>query len=113
MSPKLSRLATAAALSLAAAATLGTAGCAGTPTSTSVGEKIDDSVITSRVKARFVEDKTVSALDIKVETFKGTVQLSGFANSLAEVSRATEIARNVPGVRSVVNDIRLKTAASQ
>jgi osmotically-inducible protein OsmY len=69
---------------------------------------IDDSVITTKVKAAFVEDKTVAAMNINVETYKGTVQLSGFANSASEMSRAVEIARSVNGVKSVKNDIRLK-----
>lgn len=82
--------------------------CGGTPTRESTGEYIDDSVITTKVKAAFVEDKTVNALDIKVVTFKGTVQLSGFANSPQEIDRAVQIARGVKGVTSVKNDIRLK-----
>lgn len=83
-------------------------GCAGTRMQESTGEYIDDSVITTRVKARFVEDPAVSALNIKVETFKGTVQLSGFANNQTEISRAVQLASDVKGVRSVQNDIRLK-----
>lgn len=82
--------------------------CGGTPTRESTGEYIDDSVITTKVKAAFVEDKTVNALDIKVVTFKGAVQLSGFANSPQEIDRAVQIARSVKGVTSVKNDIRLK-----
>lgn len=82
--------------------------CSGTPARESTGEYIDDSVITTRVKTAFVEDKTVSALDIKVVTFKGKVQLSGFADNPSEVDRAVDLARKVPGVQSVKNDIRLK-----
>jgi osmotically-inducible protein OsmY len=85
-------------------------GCAGSPTRESTGEVIDDTLITTKVKAKFVEDPTVSALGIQVETFKGTVQLSGFANSQAEITRAAQLAREVKGVQSVKNDIRLKTA---
>jgi osmotically-inducible protein OsmY len=73
-----------------------------------MGEKIDDSVITSKIKAKFVEDKDVRARAISVETFKGVVQLSGFANSQLEIDRAGEIARGVNGVESVKNDIRMK-----
>lgn len=90
----------------AVAATL--AACSGTPTRESTGEYLDDSVITTKVKAAFVEDKTVNALDIKVVTFKGTVQLSGFANNPQEIDRAVTIARSVKGVDAVKNDIRLK-----
>ena len=84
------------------------AGCGGSPTRESTGEYIDDGVITTKVKSAFVADKTVSALDIKVETFKGQVQLSGFANTQHEIDRAAELARGVKGVQSVKNDIRLK-----
>lgn len=89
------------------------AGCAGTPTRESAGERIDDSVITTKVKALYVEDKTVSALGINVETFKGVVQLSGFADNQTEVDRAVELARGVKGVNSVKNDIRLKSSAGR
>lgn len=82
--------------------------CGGSPTRESTGEYIDDSVITTKVKAAFVEDKAVNALDIKVVTFKGAVQLSGFANNPQEIDRAVQLARTVKGVTSVKNDIRLK-----
>jgi len=85
-------------------------GCASTQRQESFGEGVDDTVITTKVKAMYVEDKTVSALRVNVETFKGTVQLSGFADSQAEINRAGEIARGVKGVTSVKNDIRLRTA---
>ncbi len=102
------RIALAVALAAALGGTLVTTGCASTSTQASAGEMIDDSVITTKVKAAFVEDKTVAAMNINVETYKGTVQLSGFANSASEMSRAVEIARSVKGVKSVKNDIRLK-----
>lgn len=82
--------------------------CSGTPARESTGEYLDDSLITTKVKTAFVEDKAVSALDIKVVTFKGAVQLSGFANSRQEIDRAAQLARDVKGVTSVKNDIRLK-----
>lgn len=85
-------------------------GCAGSPTRESTGEVVDDAVITSKVKAAFVKDPAVSALNIQVETFKGNVQLSGFANNPTEMSRAVQLAREVNGVKEVKNDIRLKTA---
>jgi osmotically-inducible protein OsmY len=85
-------------------------GCAGNQTKESTGEVIDDSWITTKVKAAFVEDPMVSALNIKVETFKGVVQLSGFANNSTEVQRATEIARGIKGVKEVKNDVRLKSS---
>ena len=80
--------------------------CSSTPTSSSVGEVVDDSVITTKIKAKYVEDKAVSVLNIGVETYKGTVQSSGFANSQAEISRTVELAYATGGVKSVKNDIR-------
>jgi osmotically-inducible protein OsmY len=96
---------------LFAAAILGlalVAGCASTAKQESTGEYLDDTTLTTKVKAKFVDDKAVSAMNINVETFKGTVQLSGFANSQAEADRAVQIARATEGVKSVKNDIRLK-----
>lgn len=86
------------------------AACGSTPTRESTGEYIDDSVITSKVKAAFVEDKEIKAADITVTTFKGNVQLSGFAASVTEIDRAAQIASHVAGVKSLTNDIHLGTA---
>jgi osmotically-inducible protein OsmY len=83
-------------------------GCAGTSTQESTGEYLDDSAITAKVKSAFVADKQVSALDIQVTTFKGVVQLSGFAGSQQEIDRAVELARNIQGVKSVEKNIQLK-----
>ena len=69
------------------------------------GSYVDDTAITTAVKAKFAEDKTVSATSISVETMNGTVQLSGFAKSAAEKTQAENIARGVKNVRSVRNDI--------
>ena len=85
-------------------------GCASTATQSSIGEVVDDTVITTKVKSLYVEDVAVKALNVNVETFKGVVQLSGFANNQTEINRASEIARGVKGVSSVKNDIRLKTS---
>jgi hyperosmotically inducible periplasmic protein len=84
--------------------------CGSTPTRESPGQYVDDTTITTKVKAEFVADKTVDATNIKVETYKGTVQLSGFAKSQAEINKAVQIARNVTGVQSVKNDVLLKAA---
>jgi len=84
-------------------------GCASSGTQRSTGEVIDDASITTRVKAALVADKEVSALDVNVETFNGVVQLSGFASSQAEITKAVRDARNVKGVKSVKNDLRLKS----
>lgn len=107
---KIHRLAYVATLSAALGCTVLATGCSSTPTRESTGEAVDDTWITTKVKAKFVEDKDVSALNIAVETFKGTVQLSGFANSVDERERAVELARGIKGVKSVKNDIRLKSA---
>lgn len=88
-----------------AALCIGLAGCAGSPTKESTGEVFDDSAITTKVKASFVKDPEVSALKIGVETFKGVVQLSGFAKTSREKQKAEQLTREVKGVKSVRNDI--------
>ena len=83
-------------------------GCASTPTQSSIGEAIDDTVITARVKTAFIDDPGLQALQINVETFKGIVQLSGFVETRSEVNRAGTLARGIDGVVSVRNNILLK-----
>ena len=78
------------------------------PKKEGTGEYIDDTVITTKVKAAFVADEALKATEINVETFKGVVQLSGFVKSPADIARAADVARGVEGVKSVKNDIRLK-----
>lgn len=95
-------------LAVAALVAVVLAGCAATAKQESTGEYIDDTAITTQVKTALVANKEVSAMAINVETFKGTVQLSGFANSVQEKEKAAEVARTVAGVKSVKNDIRLK-----
>jgi osmotically-inducible protein OsmY len=92
-------------------ATLST-GCAGTATRESTGEYIDDATITTKVKAAFVRDPVVKAIDVKVDTFKSVVQLSGFVETAEQKSRAEQIAAGVQGVQSVKNNITLKTSAA-
>jgi hyperosmotically inducible protein len=82
-----------------------TTGCAVARNQETVGAFVDDSAITTAVKAKFVEDKTVAASSISVETLNGTVQLSGFAKSEVEKSQAGNIARMAKGVREVRNNI--------
>lgn len=84
------------------------AGCAGTATQESTGEYIDDTVLTSRVKGVLLNDPQVSGLSINVETFKGTVQLSGFVKTVSERNRAVQLTRSVKGVRQVRNDILIR-----
>lgn len=83
-------------------------GCSSTPTRSSTGEYIDDSVITTKVKAAILEDKTLNVFEINVETFKGVVQLSGFVSSQNDIDRAVSVASEVGGVKSVKNDMRVK-----
>jgi osmotically-inducible protein OsmY len=93
-------------LAAAFAAALSAAGCANLG-DRSVGTTIDDATITSKVKAKFVADSVVSAMDINVNTFGGVVQLAGFADSAVQARRAEALARETKGVKSVKNDIRL------
>lgn len=99
------------ASALAAALTLGAAGCAVTSGQSTVGQYVDDTTITTRVKAKFAEDPQVSAMRINVETLKGTVQLSGFASSESEKAKAAAIARAVPDVREVRNNIVVRSGS--
>lgn len=99
------KYARAIAFAALAGITIISAGCAVGRGQETAGAYIDDAGITTAVKAKFVDDKTVSASAISVETLNGTVQLSGFAKSNAEKARAGEIATGVKNVRSVRNDI--------
>jgi len=83
-------------------------GCASTATQEGTGEYVDDSVITTKVKTAIFNEPSLKVFQINVETFKGTVQLSGFVNSRTEVDKASAVARTVAGVKSVKNDIRLR-----
>ncbi len=83
-------------------------GCASTSTREGTGEYVDDSVITAKVKTAIFKEPSLKVAEINVETFKGTVQLSGFVGSRADMNKAVEIARSVGGVTSVKNDMRLK-----
>jgi len=93
-------------------ATLVSGGCAVTSGQSTVGQYVDDATIATRVKARFAEDTQVSAMRIQVEALKGTVQLAGFAASQAEKDRAGQLARGVPDVKEVRNNIIVKPAGN-
>mgnify|MGYP001351599309 FL=1 len=84
------------------------AGCASTSKQAGTGEYVDDSVITTKVKAAIFNEPTLKSAEINVETFKGAVQLSGFVSSQAAINKAVAVARTVAGVTSVKNDMRLK-----
>ena len=83
-------------------------GCASTPTRESTGEYIDDSTITTKVKAAIFSDPSLKVFQINVETFKGEVQLSGSVDSDQIVNKAGEVARGIGGVKSVKNDLIVK-----
>ena len=83
-------------------------GCASTQTQESTGQYVDDTVITTNVKAAILDESTLKSAEINVETFKGVVQLSGFVRSEANIETAIRVTRRVKGVKSVKNDMRLK-----
>jgi osmotically-inducible protein OsmY len=83
-------------------------GCGSTAKTEGTGEYVDDSVITTKVKAAIFNDSTLKVNEINVETFKGVVQLSGFVRSQTDINKAVQIARGVAGVKSVKNDMRIK-----
>ena len=91
-----------------AATLIALSGCAVTRGQETVGAYIDDTAITTSIKARFVENTAVDASSIRVETLNGTVMLSGFAKNSTERTTAESIARKVSGVRSVKNEIALR-----
>lgn len=93
---------------LAALLLMALVGCASTEKKSSTGEYIDDTVITTKVKAAILEDKELKVTEINVETFKGVVQMSGFVSSQSDINKAANIARSVEGVKSVKNDMRVK-----
>lgn len=83
-------------------------GCASTSQQEGTGEYIDDTIITTKVKAAIFNEPTLKSTEINVETFKGVVQLSGFVSSHADINKAVEVARGVKGVKAVRNDMRIK-----
>ena len=93
---------------LAAATMMFMLGCASTTKHEGTGEYVDDTVITSKVKAKILDEPGLKSAEINVETFKGVVQLSGFVSTQANINKAAELARGVAGVKSVKNDMRVK-----
>ena len=83
-------------------------GCASTPKREGTGEYLDDSAITTKVKAAIFNDPALKVFQINVETFKGDVQLSGFVDSAQSVTKAGEVARGVKGIKSVKNNLIVK-----
>jgi len=86
------------------------AGCAAQDGHRSTGQALDDTGTTSRVKAALVQNPTTKAHDIKVETNRGVVQLSGFVNSDQEKAEATKVARSIDGVQTVRNDLKVQAS---
>jgi hyperosmotically inducible periplasmic protein len=84
------------------------AGCAGSPTKDSTGQYVDDATITTKVKSALLGDGAVKSFEIKVETFKGVVQLSGFVDTEDQRAAATKDAMGVGGVQDVKDNITLK-----
>lgn len=80
-------------------------GCAGGESRKSTGEVIDDAAVTAKIKTRLFQDPKTSGFKINVDTYKGVVQLSGFADSEEGKRRAEELAREVAGVTEIKNDI--------
>jgi osmotically-inducible protein OsmY len=98
----------AAAALVATLTVLGATGCAVSRHQETMGAYVDDTTITTKVKAKFADDPTVSAMAISVDTMKGVVQLSGFAKSADERMAAERLARATTGVQGVHNDIIVK-----
>jgi osmotically-inducible protein OsmY len=82
--------------------------CASTRTQRGTGEYVDDSVITTKVKAAIFAEPTLKTMQIEIKTFKGEVQLSGFVDSAQSVTKAGEVSRSVKGVTKVNNDLIVK-----
>lgn len=97
---------TAAYAIVAMAIALG--GCAANERNKTAGEYVDDTVVNVKVKTALVNQEGVDAADINVETYRGTVQLSGFVDSEDERRMALEAARRVEGVKSVRDGLTIK-----
>ena len=98
----------AIAFAALAGITIISTGCAVGRGQETAGSFVDDSAITTAIKAKFAVDKSVAMTSIGVETLNGTVQLSGFAKSATEKAQAESIARDTKNVRSVRNDIVIR-----
>ena len=82
--------------------------CTATETKESTGQYVDNSVLTAKVKTAIFNEPTLKSSEITVETFKGEVQLSGFVSSIEQTNKAVEVAKSIPGVTAVKNDMRVK-----
>ena len=82
-------------------------------TKRSTGEYVDDKVVTTKVKTALLNDPEVKGLQVNVETFNGVVQLSGFVDKPEQIPRATEVTKGVEGVKSVKNDLNVRSQPSK
>jgi osmotically-inducible protein OsmY len=112
MKRKLINLFLALSLGITAVTAVGLAGCAGDRYNRSTGEYIDDTALTSRVKSALGDNAAYKFDDVKVTSFRGTVQLSGFVNTAEQKQRASDVAKGVEGVKKVENNIILKDKTS-
>lgn len=101
-----------AALMLAAIMASTVVACSSSPTQPSTGQAIDDGVVTAKVKAKLIEDPVTKAHQINVETFKGTVQLSGFVETDQARNRALQLARDTDGVKTVKDALQVRKGES-
>jgi hyperosmotically inducible periplasmic protein len=83
-------------------------GCASTATERSTGEYTDDTAIATKARLALIEAKDVKFTEIKVDVYRGVVQLSGFAESSEMAQRAVAIVRDIKGVKSVKNDVQVR-----
>ena len=100
---------TLALASLLAISAANLVGCASTPTQESAGEYTSDSVVTTHVKTMLLADANLKSYDISVKTYRGQVELSGFVDSVNQISRAIVVARGVDGVGGVTNALQIKS----
>jgi osmotically-inducible protein OsmY len=108
MKTKISSLCLALCLAAPVVASVGLTGCAGSRYERSTGEYIDDKALNSRVSSALDDNPDYKFSDVKVASFRGTVQLSGFVNTADQKSKAGEIAKAVQGVKGVENNITVK-----
>lgn len=94
---------------LAMASVLGITACSSTPVQESAGQYLDSTTVTAQVKAALLNTPNLNSGHISVETYKGTVQLSGFVDSQAQSNLAESVAKDVPGVNRIKNDLIVKT----
>ena len=82
--------------------------CSATASKRSIGEVIDDAVITNKLKTSYMKDKGVKAHQIDVDTWKGVVSLRGRVESQDQINRAIELAERQPGVREVKSYLAIR-----